>query len=131
MKMESPVSGMLGKSTVSELICLPFLDTDVTQKVPLADQELVRRGFPIWSIRMLRRFCAIGLWTQIFAWEEWHLDIWDVLFGYSILAAIIGFLIIVFGFAISSNSLWVGGAILMASILVFFCSAIGMRRARI
>jgi len=129
--MDKLTSEEIENSTISELICLPFLDTDVEAKVPLADNELRRRGFPSWSIRPLRKICGVGLWTQMFAWEEWHLDIWDVLFGYSIIGLLAGFLVIIFGFAISTQALWFGGVTILTSILFFLVSAIGMRRARI
>ena len=129
--MERPIDEEIANSTISELLCLPFLDTDVEEKVTLADKELIRRGVPFWSIGLLRRICAVGLWTQIFAWEEWHLDIWDVLFGYSIIGLLSGFLVVVFGYAISTQALWFGGVVIFCSIVVFLVSAIGMRRARI
>ena len=118
-------------SSSSELLCLPFLDTDVTEKLALANDELKRRGWASWQIHLLRKVFAVGLWTQVFAWEEWHLGIWDVIFGYSIIGALLGFSIIVFGFAIFPQVLWVGGSVILASLLVILISAIGMRRARI
>ena len=38
-----------------ELICLPFLDTDTSADLPVADAELSARGYPVWLIRLLRR----------------------------------------------------------------------------
>jgi hypothetical protein len=69
--------------STGELLCIPFLDTDITTDLILADSELDRRGYPRWLVAFLRRVCGIGLWHQAIVWEEWHLDLADVAIGYS------------------------------------------------
>lgn len=78
-----------GAST-SELLCTPFLDTDTKEDTKAADLVLASRGYPRWLIRFLRNICGIGLSTQIIVWEEWHLDIGDVILGYGPLFVVLG-----------------------------------------
>ncbi len=80
-----------------ELICLPFLDTDTTADLPIADAELSLRGYPSWSVTLLRRIAAAGLWYQVFAWEWASLDAFDVLLGYVPMGLILGLLLALVG----------------------------------
>ena len=68
-----------------ELICMPFLDTDTTRELPVANAELNARGYPAWLVRMLRGIALPGLWFQVVAWEWASLGAYDVLLGYSVL----------------------------------------------
>ena len=77
-----------------ELLCIPFLDTDTRKDTEHANAVLLSRGYPLWFIRLLRRVFAVGLWTQVFTWEECSLGIGDVLFGYGLLLIFIGLLTI-------------------------------------
>ena len=68
-----------------ELVCLPFLDTDVSRDLPIADAELAARGYPAWLVRGLRGVARIGLWYQAVAWEWGALGVYDVCLGYGVL----------------------------------------------
>lgn len=82
------------RRSTSELLCVPFLDTDTRHETERADALLKERGYSTWLITLLRRICAVGLWTQAFVWEEWHLDSSDVLVGYGALCLPLGLLTI-------------------------------------
>ena len=70
-----------------ELICLPFLDTDTSKDVLVANAVLARRGYPRWAVRLCRALVAPGLWLQLFDWDWCSLGIFDVFFGYSFIFA--------------------------------------------
>ncbi|MDN3517506.1 hypothetical protein QWY84_07795 [Aquisalimonas lutea] len=101
------------RATISELLCVPFLDSGARNWQLEADAELIRRGMSRMLIPILRRVCAIGLWTQYLAWEEWHLDLYDVLFGYGVLFLGAGVAVSVFGFMFAPLVGWFGGALFL------------------
>lgn len=68
-----------------ELICLPFLDTDITRDQEIALQELRARGYSDRTIELLRLLARPGLWYQVVAWEWASLGLFDVLFGYALI----------------------------------------------
>lgn len=73
------------RNSTSELLCRPFLDTDMPDDVRRADEELSKRGYPKWATKVIRVIFLVGLWTQAFIWEEFHLDISDVAAGYGLI----------------------------------------------
>ena len=58
-----------------ELICLPFLDTDTTKEIVVADAELEARGYPGWLVRILRGAARPGLyvWRDLERRGSWRL----------------------------------------------------------
>ena len=115
----------LERQTTSELLCLPFLDTDTAADLPVANSILRDRGYPPRLIRFLRVICGIGLWHQfLFMWDWACLDIWDVTQGYAMLLVPIGIVVTL----VSSVTV---GLVFLAGSLVAFCSSFaGMARAR-
>ena len=83
----------MGRLSTGELLCIPFLDTDTAKDTALANAELGLRGYPKWLIGVLRKFCALGLWQQLFLWEDFHLDLADVAMGYGLPLAALGALV--------------------------------------
>ena len=111
----------LERCTTSELLCLPFLDTDVTAELPIADTVLRARGYPPAAIRVLRAVCKVGLWHQLlFLWEWASLDVWDVVLGYAVLAVPIGLAVAIV------LSVPVGLAIAAAGVAAFLGAYAGM-----
>ena len=100
----------------SALICLPFLDTDVSTDTRIADEILTERGYRPFTITLLRRLASIGLFWQMYDWEWAHLDIWDVIFGYASLAIGLGVLTIIAGWFFSPTLFEYGGATLIVGI---------------
>lgn len=80
--MDRSEQDRMRRLSTGELLCVSFLDTDVSALVIQADGELARRGYPHWLVVFLRKACAMGLWHQAVMWEEWHLDLKDVAIGY-------------------------------------------------
>jgi len=78
-----------------ELLCVPFLDTDSPRQLAEANAELERRGYPRWSVNVLRVLIAPGLWHQALVWEEWSLGLPDILWGYGILSFAAGLALLV------------------------------------
>lgn len=68
-----------------ELLCLPFLDTDVSGELAQADAILASRGCGSRMRRLLRGIAKRGLWFQFaFEWEWCSLGWPDVALGYSL-----------------------------------------------
>lgn len=115
----------LERQSTSELLCLPFLDTDVSEEVPIADEILRARGYPPRVIRFLRILCCIGLWHQfLFMWDWASLSLWDVIQGYAVPLAVIGVYVgMIF-------SLSVGLTLLATGVAAFFGAYVGMSWSR-
>ena len=89
---------MIDRLSTGELICVPFLDSEIPGLRAAADEQLHQRGYPRLVIRILRGISFIGLWHQfLFLWEEWHLDLADVAVGYAMIFAGVGLLSAVLG----------------------------------
>jgi hypothetical protein len=101
------------KASSSELLCVSFLDTDTTKDKKMADEELRRRGYSSWLIRVLRSIFSVGLWTQGFTWEEWHLDLNDVLAGYGLLLSGLGVIVTVSALVTKLFSWHIGAYVLL------------------
>jgi hypothetical protein len=120
----------MGRISTGELLCIPFLDTNTTKDTALANIELDIRGYPMWLVAILRKFCAVGLWTQLFLWEDFHLDLADVAVGYGVLFAFVGVVIAFFAnfyhprVALFGLCLVGGGAVLIAA------GVVGWRQTR-
>jgi hypothetical protein len=108
METLSKSQGPQSLASSDELLCTPFLDTDTLKATEHADAVLQSRGYPRWLIRLLRRIFAVGLWTQIFVWEECSLSIGDVFCGYGALLLLVG-LFASFG-SFFKAALWFGVA---------------------
>lgn len=110
-----------------ELICRPFVDTDVPKGRAAADRELAARGYSPSVVRALRTVAAVGLWYQIVDWEWGVLGVYDVLLGYGVILlgiALLAALLGQFGWA-----LWA----VAASVSFFIVGAAGLflrRKAR-
>lgn len=118
------------KATAFELLCIPFLDTDMPEDRERANIELRERGFPGWLVQVLRKVCAVGLWTQSITWEEWHLDGADVLAGYGLLLLIFAIFIAVFGILWFPLNLKVGGLIAIIGVSALAAGVYGWSRRR-
>lgn len=114
-----------------ELLCVPFLDTDTTAQTRRADLVLSQRGYPAWLIKALRALCGIGLWTQVLVWEEWILDLGDVLMGYGVLLFIFGIPVGLVGLKFSPLAAWVGASMLVVGPLLIVSAVIYWRRTRV
>lgn len=113
----------LRNESTSALICLPFLDTDLPDERALANQILAERGYGETAIRVLRALVGVGLWYQVVAWEYAHLDLWDVLAGYGLIAAPLGLLVM----PVSRG--W-GLALLALAALLLLTAGLGWWRGR-
>lgn len=102
----------LRSESTSALVCLPFLDTDEPEARDLANQILAERGFPLPAIRLLRGLAGIGLWYQVVLWEDFHLDLSDVLAGYGLIAGVLGLL------AMLLSRVWGIGLLVVAAALL-------------
>jgi hypothetical protein len=119
------------RASSSELLCVPFLDTDTSKDTERANSILLARGYPLWLIKLLRQVFAVGLWTQVFVWEEWHLDIADVLAGYGLLLIPLGLFLLWVGYVSQTFLASVGGAILaLGPLLVVFGFWLMWRRGK-
>jgi hypothetical protein len=117
-------------ASTSELLCVPFLDNDTTKDVEFADAVLAYRGYPKWTIRILRRIFSVGLWTQGFVWEEWYLDLSDVLAGYGLLLLGLGLISSMVGVVVQSPIWIIAGAILVLGFIFIALAFWGWRRRR-
>jgi hypothetical protein len=125
------------KATTSELICSPFLDSYITPMEREAmTTELRRRGLGRTSVFVLGVLAGAGLWWNVFAWEWAHLDLWDVIFGYSINVALVALLAgVVAGvrFLNGDSTYWPGLVVvvsLLASAGLLVTAIIGWKRRR-
>ena len=84
-------------SSTGELLCIPYLDTDTKRDTILADAELANRGYPEWLTWLLRKLCLVGLWHQLFVWEDVHLDLSDVAAGYGVMLLLLGIAAVILG----------------------------------
>ena len=115
----------LERQSSSELLCLPYLDTDTSTDVLIANRILQERGYPAGLIRVLRGLFRIGLWHQFaFMWEWASLDVWDVVQGYAILLLPVGLMIALLG------AIKTGGAIMLVAVVAFLGAYAGMARTR-
>jgi hypothetical protein len=103
------------QSTI-ELLCVPFLDADTSQEQIRANAILASRGYSKILIKILRFFCAIGLWTQALIWEEYQLGIFDVVLGYSLLFIFISMFVFLVGFIKIGFCILAIGLILLTSL---------------
>ena len=107
----------LQNQSSSALICLPFLDTDVSLDKAVADEILRERGYSYFSIAALRKMARVGLFLQVIDWEWAHLDLWDVLFGYALLGIGLGIVAIGAGMFFLPFLLKLGGGSLILGIM--------------
>lgn len=114
---------LLRRESTSALICLPFLDTDTSRDKQLADQILTERGYREGTIRRLRRLAAVGLWYQVLAWDDCHLDLSDVLAGYGAVLGALGLLSLLVSWR-------VGVGLLIVAILLIAWAGVGWYRFR-
>ena len=124
MTASSSDTAYLRRLPTSELICLPFLDTDTTALVPEADRVLQSRGWSPSTIRRLRRVAGVGLWWQVIAWEWASLDVCDVLAGYGAIVLALGGVLMLAGLPFSKTVL-IAGAIVTAAGVALLASAVG------
>lgn len=113
----------------SVLLCLAFLD-DGGGLTTVADEELNRRGYSNKAIKVLRMLCSIGLWTQSFVWEEWHLDLYDVIIGYGLLICFWSIPISIFLFIVFSVKLFWPLVVFIAGFALIFCGLFGVSRRK-
>jgi hypothetical protein len=102
----------LRQEATSALVCLPFLDTEQPKEEAVADQILAERGYSRLAVRILRALAGVGLWYQIIAWEDFHLDLSDVLAGYGVIVAGMGVFILIF------SRPWGLGVLSLAAVLM-------------
>jgi small-conductance mechanosensitive channel len=121
-------SDWLNQASTSELLCLPFLDSGMSDRKAEANAILVARGYSPWQISLLRKLCRIGLWTQYFVWEEWRLDILDVVLGYGLLFVLLAIACIVFGFSLSKAVAWIGVMLFILGCVLTAVAWAGFRR---
>ncbi len=76
----------------------------------------------------MRRLAEIGLWWQAIVWEWASLDIWDVLAGYGVIAAILGFMILLVGVTLIRIAILVGIVILALGVVPIVAAGLGWRR---
>lgn len=116
--------------STGELLCIPFLDANVTTDLILADSELDRRGYPRWLVAFLRRVCGIGLWHQAIVWEEWHLDFADVAIGYSPILIGAGAFLAVIGHLLSRGAEIAGIATAVSGVALLGLAIVSLRLRR-
>src|SRR4051812_30988896 len=102
----------LERQSTSFLICLPFLDTDVTEGSRIANEVLAKRGYPLFIVKSFRKIAALGLFWQVFERDWVHLDLWDVLYGYCAIFLFTGIIMIPVGIIISFKIVIVGTSII-------------------
>lgn len=120
--LRARIEYLRGEST-SALICLPFLDTDTEEEKRIADRVLAERGYGPFVVRVLRALAAVGLWYQVALWEDFHLDLSDVLAGYGVIVGAIGVLALLVS--------WVWGiGLLSLAIVLLVLAWLGWRRFR-
>ena len=107
-----------------ELVCMPFVDTDVPEELAAADAELARRGLSRSLVRALRRVAAVGLWWQVVDWDWASLGIFDVLFGYAFVVGAAGFALLLL------RAYAAGGVLLAVAVLLVGVAALGWRLRR-
>ena len=105
------------------IVCLPFLDTDDPEGEQIANEVLGDRGYPRWTILLLRALAGPGLWIQLFLWEEWSLTASDVYYGYSLLLIPATLLSAVWSFKLAAILATVAG-------ILFWRAVVGWRRHR-
>lgn len=103
----------LRREPTSALVCRPFLDTDEPGERDLANQVLAERGYGRTAVRALRALALVGLWYQVFLWEDAHLDLSDVLAGYGLLAGACGVLAFLLSWVWGVGLLSLGAALLL------------------
>lgn len=112
-----------------ELICLPYLDTDTTKEMPVANAELKARGYPGWLVRLLRGIALPGLWYQVLAWEWGSLGAYDVFLGYSVIFVVVSPFVAMLSNLLFGTFLW-GAAPLVAGLLFFAVALLGLNYRR-
>lgn len=113
----------LKSESTSALICIPFLDTDTKEDKRIADQVLAERGYAPFVVRVLRALAGVGLWYQVVLWEDFHLDLSDVLAGYGVIVGAMGVLVLLIS--------WVWGiALLSLAVVLLLLAWLGWRRFR-
>lgn len=105
----------LRRESTSALVCLPFLDTDLPEERALANQILAERGYADATVRRLRALARVGLWYQVVAWDDAHLDLWDVLLGYALLAAPLSVFVLMLSWFWGLATLGLAGLLLLAA----------------
>ena len=104
-----------------ELICLPFLDTDTTNELPVVDAELRARGYPGWLVGLLRVVAFPGLWYQFLIWEWGSLGAYDVLLGYGVIFVVVSPFVAMLSSLLFGTLSW--GAVPLVVGLLFFAVA--------
>lgn len=97
----------MDKCTTGQLVCMPFLDTDVSDDLPRANAELARRGIGPVLRTILRAIAATGLWWNVLWWEWCALDFRDVLIGWAsnlVLLALLGLALAVLCLALGATT---------------------------
>ena len=108
---------------------MPFLDTDTTKEMPVANAELNSRGYPDWLIHTLRGIARPGLWYQNVAWEWGSLGAYDVLLGYSVLLMFASPFVAMLSSLFFGSFVW-GVVPLALGLLAVAIAWLGMRRRR-